>query len=114
MTGELFGAEEMEGWGVVNRSSTTRISRSAPAVFAAELAAGPTKAHAMTKHVLRRFREGGIPAADEAIRTEAADLFATEDLQQRGQDLPRARRPRSRHLRGSLNLPVRIMHRIRG
>jgi enoyl-CoA hydratase/carnithine racemase len=34
----------------------------------------------MTKHVLRRFREGGIPAADEAIRTEAAELFATEDL----------------------------------
>jgi hypothetical protein len=35
----------------------------------------------MTKHVLRRFREGGIPAADEAIRTEAGELFATEDLQ---------------------------------
>ena len=35
----------------------------------------------MTKHILRRFREGGIPAADEAIRTEAAELFATEDLQ---------------------------------
>jgi hypothetical protein len=34
----------------------------------------------MTKHVLLRFREGGIPAADEAIRTEAAELFATEDL----------------------------------
>ena len=49
--------------------------------LADELAAGPTKAHAMTKHVLRRFREGGVPAADEAIRTEAADLFATEDLQ---------------------------------
>jgi enoyl-CoA hydratase/carnithine racemase len=46
-----------------------------------ELAAGPTKAHAMTKLVLRRFREGGIPAADEAIRTEAGELFATEDLQ---------------------------------
>ena len=35
----------------------------------------------MTKLVLRRFREGGVPAADEAIRTEAGDLFATEDLQ---------------------------------
>ena len=35
----------------------------------------------MTKHILRRFREGGMPAADEAVRTEAADLFATEDLQ---------------------------------
>ncbi len=60
----------------------------APVVFAAharklaqELAAGPTKAHAMTKHILRRFREGGIPAADEAVRTEAGELFASEDLQ---------------------------------
>ena len=35
----------------------------------------------MTKLVLRRFREGGIPAADKAIRTEAGELFATEDLQ---------------------------------
>ena len=34
----------------------------------------------MTKRILRRFREGGIPAADEAVRTEAAELFATEDL----------------------------------
>ena len=35
----------------------------------------------MTKHILRRFREGGIPAADEAVRTEAGELFASEDLQ---------------------------------
>ena len=35
----------------------------------------------MTKHILRRFREGGIPAADRAVREDAADLFATEDLQ---------------------------------
>ncbi|HEX4753448.1 MAG TPA: enoyl-CoA hydratase/isomerase family protein, partial [Solirubrobacterales bacterium] len=49
--------------------------------LAAGLAAGPTRAHAMTKRILRRFREGGIPAADEAVRTEAAELFATEDLQ---------------------------------
>ena len=59
------------------RTSSTPRSRA----LAAELAAGPTKAHAMTKHILRRFREGGMPAADEAVRTEAADLFASEDLQ---------------------------------
>jgi len=77
MSGEIFGAEEMERWGVVN------------SIFAAEefdtrsraLATGPTKAHAMTKHILRRFREGGMPAADAAVRTEAGELFASEDLQ---------------------------------
>ena len=81
MTGELFGAEELERWGVVNRIYPEDEFEQRSRALAAELAAGPTKAHAMTKHVLKRFREGGIPAADEAIRTEAGDLFATEDLQ---------------------------------
>ena len=80
MSGEIFSAEEMERWGVVNLIFPAEEFEERSRAFAAGLAAGPTKAHAMTKHVLRRFREGGIPAADEAIRTEAAELFATEDL----------------------------------
>lgn len=35
----------------------------------------------MTKHLLPRYREGGIPAADKAVREDAGDLFASEDLQ---------------------------------
>ena len=35
----------------------------------------------MTKHILRRFRAGGVPAADQAVRSDAGELFATEDLQ---------------------------------
>ncbi|HET6999303.1 MAG TPA: enoyl-CoA hydratase/isomerase family protein [Solirubrobacterales bacterium] len=81
MTGELFGAEEMERWGVVNSIYEEGEFEQRSRALAAELAAGPTRAHAMTKQILRRFREGGMPAADEAVRTEAADLFATEDLQ---------------------------------
>jgi len=80
MTGELFGAEQLAGWGVVNRVFEDEEFDQRARTFAAELAAGPTRAHAMTKHVLRRFREGGIAAADEAIRKDAVDLFATEDL----------------------------------
>lgn len=80
MTGELFGAEQLAGWGVVNRVFDDEGFDEKARAFAAELAVGPTKAHAMTKHVLRRFREGGVPAADEAIRKDAVELFATEDL----------------------------------
>ena len=80
MTGEIFSAEEMERWGVVNSIYPAQEFEASARALAAELAAGPTKAHAMTKHILKRFREGGIPAADEAVRTEAAELFATEDL----------------------------------
>jgi len=81
MTGELFGAEEMERWGVVNSIFAEAEFEQRSRALAAELAAGPTRAHAMTKHILRRFREGGMPAADEAVRKDASELFATEDLQ---------------------------------
>ena len=81
MNGGLFDAAELERWGVVNEIYPEEEFEVRSRALAEELAAGPTKAHAMTKRILRRFREGGIPAADEAVRTEAADLFATEDLQ---------------------------------
>ena len=48
--------------------------------LATRLANGPTKAHAMTKRILRAYVEGGVPAADRVTRRDAADLFATEDL----------------------------------
>jgi enoyl-CoA hydratase/carnithine racemase len=81
MSGGIFPAEELERWGVVNEIYPQEEFEQRSRALAEELAAGPTKAHAMTKLVLKRFREGGVPAADEAIRTEAVDLFATEDLQ---------------------------------
>jgi enoyl-CoA hydratase len=81
MRGDLFDTVELERWGVVNEIYPEEEFAALSRALADELAAGPTKAHAMTKRILRRFREGGIPAADEAVRTEAAELFATEDLQ---------------------------------
>jgi enoyl-CoA hydratase len=81
MSGDLFDAEEMERWGVVNLLLNDDGFDDHARAFAAELAAGPTCAHAMTKHILRRYREGGIPAADEAVRSDAGELFGTEDLQ---------------------------------
>ncbi|HWB69853.1 MAG TPA: enoyl-CoA hydratase/isomerase family protein [Solirubrobacterales bacterium] len=81
MSGGVFGAEEMERWGVVNEIYPAEEFEARSRALAEELAAGPTKAHAMTKHILKRLREGGMETADEAVRTEAAQLFATEDLQ---------------------------------
>src|SRR5262249_17665812 len=75
-SGDLFGAEEMERWGVVNLLFDDEGFDQRARAYAAGLAAGPTRAHAMTKHILRRYREGGIPAADQAVREDAADLFA--------------------------------------
>src|SRR3954451_7802371 len=49
MSGELSGAEEMERWGVVNLILEDEGFDAATRQLAGELAAGPTKAHAMTK-----------------------------------------------------------------
>jgi enoyl-CoA hydratase len=81
MTGELFGAAELERWNVVNRVFGDEDFEQQARDFATKLAAGPTKAHAMTKRVARSFVENGIPGADATIRTQAGDLFATDDLQ---------------------------------
>ncbi len=80
MTGELFGAEQLERWDVVNRVYSDDEFERSSRELASKLAAGPTRAHAMTKHVVRRYVEGGVGAADHAIRSEAGELFATEDL----------------------------------
>jgi enoyl-CoA hydratase len=81
MTGELFRAGELEHWDVVNRVFADADFERRSRELATKLAAGPTRAHAMTKQVVRRYLEGGVGAADHAIRTEAGELFATEDLQ---------------------------------
>lgn len=80
MTGELFGAEQLERWDVVNRVFDDDEFDARSRELALKLAIGPTRAHAMTKHVVRRYVEGGVAAADEAIRRDAGELFASEDL----------------------------------
>jgi enoyl-CoA hydratase len=81
MTGELFGAERLERWDVVNRVYEDDDFERSSRELALKLAAGPTRAHAMTKHVVRRYVAGGVTEADAAIRGDAGELFATEDLQ---------------------------------
>jgi len=81
MTGELFGAEQLEAWNVVNRVFDDEDFERQARQLVEKLAAGPTKAHAMTKHIVRRYVQGGVAAADDAIRTDAGELFATQDLQ---------------------------------
>jgi len=80
MTGELFDADRLERWDVVNRVYADDEFERRSRELATKLAQGPTRAHAMTKHVVRRYLEGGVAAADHATRTEAGELFATEDL----------------------------------
>ena len=82
MTGARYSAAEMERWNVVNRVWPEDGFDAAVREFAADLATGPTLAHAATKRVIRDFVEGGIERANDHVGQVAGQLFETEDLQQ--------------------------------
>jgi enoyl-CoA hydratase len=79
MTGELFDAQTLHSWGVVNRvwAETEVAERSLK--LARGLADGPTLAHAATKRVVAAQVESGLAGADLAMAEVSGALFATED-----------------------------------
>jgi enoyl-CoA hydratase len=81
MTGGLYDAETMERWNVVNRVVSDEDLLQKGMSFAQRLAAGPTKAHAATKRIVRAFEQDGVDKADRETPKVAASLFGTEDLQ---------------------------------
>lgn len=81
MTGGLFDAPTLERWNVINRVLPDADLREKTLEFAHRLAAGPTRAHAATKRMVRAYLEHGVRGADARVSEIAAPLFATEDLQ---------------------------------
>jgi enoyl-CoA hydratase/carnithine racemase len=80
MSGGLFDAATLERWNVVNRVLPDGELRDKTLEFAHRLAAGPTRANAATKKMVRAYLEHGVRGADERVGEIAAPLFATEDL----------------------------------
>jgi enoyl-CoA hydratase/carnithine racemase len=81
MSGDLYDAATLERWNVVNKVLPDGELGDATLDFARRLAAGPTKANAATKQMVRAFLEHGVRGADARIGEIAAPLFATDDLQ---------------------------------
>ncbi|UGS37669.1 enoyl-CoA hydratase/isomerase family protein [Capillimicrobium parvum] len=80
MTGELYPAETLERWNVVNRVFDDDGFGEAARGFALQIVDGPTRAHAATKRIVRSYLDGGVLRADYAVPKAAGDLFDTEDL----------------------------------
>jgi enoyl-CoA hydratase len=81
MTGALYDAATLERWNVVNRVLPDEGFDQAARQFAHKLAAGPTRAHAATKAIVRAcLDQGGAWGADKQVPRLAGDLFATDDL----------------------------------
>jgi enoyl-CoA hydratase/carnithine racemase len=81
MTRGLYPAETLERWGVINRVVPDGTVHEKGMKFAHQLAAGPTKAHAATKRIVKAVSDGGVAHSDEITPEQFAGLFATEDLQ---------------------------------
>jgi enoyl-CoA hydratase len=81
MTGRLYDAAMLERWNVVNRVVADDDLQEKGMAFARELAAGPTRAHTMTKRIVRAYLDRGMEHADEVTPGVFGELFATEDLQ---------------------------------
>jgi enoyl-CoA hydratase/carnithine racemase len=80
LTGELYDAATLQGWGVVNKVWDDDGFDECARELATRLAQGPTLAHAATKRIVRAFEEGGVLRADEIVPETSGALFATEDL----------------------------------
>jgi len=81
MSGERYPATTMERWNVVNRVLPDDGFDAAVRAVAAELATGPTLAHAATKRVISDYVEGGVELANDRVGRVAGELFASQDLQ---------------------------------
>jgi enoyl-CoA hydratase/carnithine racemase len=79
-TGRVLGGEEAERWGFFNRLAAPEAVLAESQKLAAELAAGPTFAHAMTKRMLEMEWAMAVDAAIEAEAVAQALCMQTEDF----------------------------------
>jgi enoyl-CoA hydratase/carnithine racemase len=80
MTADLYDAETLQSWGVVNRVLPKDGFDTSARAYARRLADGPTRAHAVTKEILRAYLDGGTALADRFVPLSVGGLYATEDL----------------------------------
>jgi enoyl-CoA hydratase len=78
-SGALFDAPTLHSWGVINRLLAEDDLLEDARAFAAELAAGPTVAHAATKAIVRAQADHGTRGADERTASLTSHLFETQD-----------------------------------
>jgi enoyl-CoA hydratase len=78
-SGDLYDAPTLHSWGVVNRVLDEDSLLEDARAFADALAAGPTRAHAATKAVVRAQADHGTRGADERTAALTSHLFETQD-----------------------------------
>jgi enoyl-CoA hydratase/carnithine racemase len=81
LDGSLRPAEELAGWGAVDRVLAADELQAAAEKFVRTLAGGPSRAYAVVKDLTRAYTTGGIAGADALLLDAAVGLFDTDDAQ---------------------------------
>ena len=92
-TGRSMGGEEAERWGFYNRLAAPESVLEEAATLAADLASGPTFAHAMTKRCLHQEWSMDIDTAIEAEAQAQALCMQTRDFARAFEAFAQKRRP---------------------
>jgi enoyl-CoA hydratase len=77
--GELYAAEVLANWGVIDRVLAADELHESAETFARKLAQGPTLALGVVKQLAHAYLEGGVPGADALLLDAAVSLFDTDD-----------------------------------
>lgn len=77
--GELYAAEVLANWGVIDRVLPADEVHDSAEAFARTLANGPTLAFGVVKQLAHAYQQGGVPGADALLLDAAVSLFDTED-----------------------------------
>ncbi|MFY0409592.1 enoyl-CoA hydratase/isomerase family protein [Solicola sp. PLA-1-18] len=81
MTGDLYDAETLSRWDVVNRVWSVEDFDAELDALVTHLATGPTRAFAAAKQVLDAADAGGVAGANAEVTRIAAALYDTADMQ---------------------------------
>lgn len=79
-TGDFYDAASFERWNIINRVVPRASLQAEAMVWAQKIAKGPTKAHAVTKRLIRAFLDHGVRAADELLLDLGPPVFDTADF----------------------------------
>ena len=82
MTGNFFDAQTFEHWNIINRIVPADELSEKSLIFAKNLSDGPTRAHVVTKSLLREHQDSGLLSADRLILRLAPPLFESVDMRE--------------------------------
>lgn len=77
--GDLLPAEELAGWGAIDRVVAADELHTAAEDFARKLADGPTRAFSVVKRLAHAYTSDGVAGADALLLDAAVGLFDTDD-----------------------------------